>query len=82
MLEEYEKKKQKQASSMRSWLDYGRGIFFAGMGVVLFFFDKFKIPIDTDKIPSNAIKALGVIFALYGTWRIYRAYKKNYFQWD
>lgn len=80
MLEEYEKKKQKQISSMRSWLDYGRGIFFAGTGILLIFFEKLKIPIDTDKISPNAIKALGLIFALYGVWRIYRAYKKNYFQ--
>ena len=79
MLEEYEKKKQKQASSMRSWLDYGRGIFFTGLGALLFFHDKFKITIN-DRLPPGAVKALGIIFVLYGAWRIYRGYKKNYFQ--
>ena len=79
MLEEYEKKKQKQVSSMRSLMDYARGIFFTGLGVLLFFHDKFKISI-TDRLPAGAVKALGVIFVLYGAWRIYRGYKKNYFQ--
>lgn len=79
MLEEYEKKKQKQVSTMRSWLDYGRGIFFTGLGVLLIFHDKLKIPIK-EWISPNAVKALGVLFILYGAWRIYRGVKKNYFQ--
>ena len=79
MLEEYEKKKQDRASSMRSWMDYVRGLFFTGLGVLLFFHDKFKIPIN-ERFPSGAVKALGVVFVLYGLWRIYRGYKKNYFQ--
>ena len=79
MLEEYEKKKQKQVSSMRSLMDYARGILFTGLGVLLFFHDKFKISIN-ERLPAGAVKALGVIFVLYGVWRIYRGYKKNYFQ--
>jgi hypothetical protein len=79
MLEDYEKKKQKQMSSMRSWLDYGRGIFFTALGVVLIIHDKLKIP--TQKwVTSNAVKTFGVLFVLYGIWRIYQGYKKNYFQ--
>ena len=79
MLEEYEKKKQKQVTSMRSWMDYGRGIFFAALGVVLIIHDKLKIP-TKGWITSNAVKAFGVLFVLYGVWRIYQGYKKNYFQ--
>jgi hypothetical protein len=79
MLEEYEKKKQKQEATMRSLMDYARGVFFTGLGAVLFFHDKLNIPIN-DRIPATAVKALGVIFVLYGAWRFYRGIKKNYFQ--
>ena len=79
MLEEYEKNKQKRVSFMRSILDYGRGIFFLGMGILLFFHEKFRIPLS-ESFSEGAVKLLGVIFALYGVWRIYRGYKKNYFQ--
>ena len=79
MLEEYENKKRKQVSTMRSLMDYARGIFFMGLGVLLFFHEKFRIRIN-ESFPANAVKALGVIFVLYGAWRIYRGYKKNYFQ--
>jgi len=79
MLEEYEKKRRRQVSVMRSLMDYTMGIVIIGLGALLFFHDKSKIPI-TDRLAPNVVKLLGVIFALYGVWRIYRGYKKNYFQ--
>jgi len=79
MLEEYEKKRRKQVSFMRSLMDYAMGIVIIGLGVLLFFHDKFKIGINENLSP-NVVKVLGAVFALYGVWRIYRGYKKNYFQ--
>ena len=79
MLEEYEKKKRKQVSFMRSLMDYAMGIVIVCLGILLFFHDKFKIEIN-ERLSPNVVKVLGVIFALYGAWRIYRGYKKNYFQ--
>jgi hypothetical protein len=79
MLEDYEKKKRKQVSTMRSLLDYARGIFFTGIGVLLLFHEKFKISI-TERMPGGAVKLLGVVFVLYGGWRLYQGYKKNYFK--
>jgi threonine/homoserine/homoserine lactone efflux protein len=79
MLEEYENKRRKQVSSMRSLMDYVMGIVIIGLGVLLFFHDKFKIEIN-ERFSPNIVKVLGVIFAVYGAWRIYRGYKKNYFQ--
>ncbi len=79
MLEEYEKKRRKQVSFMRSLMDYAMGIVIIFLGILLFFHDKFKIPIN-ERLSPNIVKTLGVIFALYGVWRIYRGYKKNYFQ--
>ena len=79
MLEDYEKKKRKQVSTMRSLLDYGRGIFFIGFGVLFLFHEKFKISL-TERMPSGAVKLLGAVFILYGGWRLYQGYKKNYFK--
>lgn len=79
MLEEYEKKKKKQVSFTRSILDYGMGVIILILGVVFFFHQKLKIQVN-DRFSPNAVKLLGVLFVLYGVWRIYRGYKKNYFQ--
>jgi cytochrome c biogenesis protein CcdA len=79
MLEEYEKKRRKQVSFVRTLMDYAMGIIILILGVVLFFHDKFKLEIN-ERFSPNMVKILGVIFVLYGIWRIYRGYKKNYFQ--
>ena len=79
MQEEYEKKTRKQVSFMRSLMDYTMGLVIIGLGVLLFFHDKLKIGIN-ERLSANVVKLLGVIFVLYGAWRIYRGYKKNYFQ--
>jgi cytochrome c biogenesis protein CcdA len=79
MLEEYEKKRRKQVSFMRSLMDYAMGIVIIFLGILLFFHDKFKLEIN-ERLSPNIVKILGVIFVLYGAWRVYRGYKKNYFQ--
>jgi len=79
MLEEYENKRRKQVSFMRSLMDYTMGVVIIGLGILLFFHDKMKIGIN-DRFSPNMVKLLGVIFVLYGVWRIYRGFKKNYFQ--
>jgi hypothetical protein len=79
MLEEYEKKRQKQVSFMRSMMDYVMGIIIISLGIILIFHEQFKIAIN-ERLSPNIVKILGVIFVLYGAWRIYRGYKKNYFR--
>ncbi len=79
MLEEYERKRQKQVSFMRSMLDYVMGVVMIGLGCLLFFHDKLKIPIREELSPK-VVKTLGVIVVLYGAWRLYKGFKKNYFQ--
>lgn len=80
MFEDYEKRKRKQVSLMRSIMDYGMGILILFLGLFLFFRDKLDLSFN-DRFPPNDIdKIFGVVFAIYGTWRIYRGYKKNYFR--
>jgi hypothetical protein len=80
MFDEYEKKKKKQVSSMRSILDYGMGILVLMLGIFFFFRDKMDIGFNKKFPPDNIDKIFGAICVIYGIWRIYRGYKKNYFR--
>lgn len=80
MFEEYEKKKRKQVSFMRSLLDYGMGILILLAGIAFFFRDRFKFSLNDDFPPDSIDKIFGAIAMAYGCWRIYRGYKKNYFR--
>lgn len=80
MFEEYEKKKRKQISSMRALMDYGVGILITLAGFFFFFRIKLNISFNEDFPPNSIDKIFGVMCVLYGSWRIYRGYKKNYFK--
>ncbi len=79
-LEQYENRKRKQVSTMRSLLDFGIGIMIVIAAVFLFFRDQMDIDFNEKYPPNQWDKVLGVIFLAYGAWRIYRGYKKNYFK--
>ncbi len=79
-MEEYEKQKRRRVSLMRSVLDYGMGILIIVAGLFFLFRKKFKIPFN-EKFPPNDIDIVfGSICLIYGAWRVYRGYKKNYFR--
>ncbi len=79
MFDEYEKKKRSQMSMMRSIMDYGMGILILLVGLFFLFHEKLKI--EFASFPSSTMdKFIGGLFLLYGSWRIYRGYKKNYFR--
>ena len=78
MIEEYEKKRQRQVSQMRTITNYGMGIFFLCLGIFFLIYE--RLGIDIGSRPSGLDKIIGIVFVLYGSWRIYRGYKKNYFK--
>lgn len=80
MIEEYEKKKRKQITLMRAMLDYGIGTLIVCAGVFFFFRDRMNIPFNESFPPNVMDKIFGGVCLLYGGWRIYRGYKKNYFK--
>lgn len=80
MFEDYEKKKRKQISLMKSLLDYGMGLLILLAGLFFFFRSKFHLSFNERFPPNDIDKIFGVIAILYGCWRIYRGYKKNYFK--
>ena len=80
MLEEYENRKRRQIGLMRSLLDYGIGTLILVAGVFLFFRDKMDLEFNETFPPNVTDKLFGGLCFLYGAWRIYRGYKKNYFK--
>ena len=80
MFEEYEKKKKRNVSLMRSILDYGVGSVIVLFGAFMFFRNNWELAINERFKPDIMDKILGGICMAYGLWRIYRGYKKNYFR--
>lgn len=80
MFEEYEKKKQKQVSGMRAILDYGMGLVIVCLGIFFLLRDKLNLSFNKSYPPDYTDKILGGLFLVYGLWRTYRGYKKNYFK--
>ena len=79
MIEEYENRKRGQISQMRALLDYGMGALFLLVGLYFMLYEILDINIFRSK-PSGTDKLIGVLFIIYGSWRIYRGYRKNYFR--
>ena len=80
MFEDYEKKKQRQISLMKSILDYGIGLLIFAIGVFFLMRKKFDLSLNERFPPNDIDKIFGAICVVYGIWRIYRGYKKNYFR--
>ncbi|MFM2138595.1 MAG: hypothetical protein RJA57_902 [Bacteroidota bacterium] len=82
MFEEYEKRKRKQVSQMRSLMDYGMGVLILLMGLFFLFRMQFpSLPVNQSLGRPDALeKVFGGISVVYGAWRIYRGYRKNYFK--
>ena len=64
---------------MRSIMDFGMGLLWLGMGVFLVFIEKFDTGLEA-RFNDPVMKLFGGICIVYGLFRIYRGYKKNYFR--
>jgi threonine/homoserine/homoserine lactone efflux protein len=78
MLEEFEQKRRKQVSVVRSMMNYIMGIVFIFFGLYFLVYEQLDINIF-NREPSSLDYLIGGLFIIYGLWRIYRGYKKNYF---
>lgn len=70
-------KRTKNYSLMRSVLDYSMGILYLAAAAFLFFAERFGFSMENFDITFRYI--FGGICALYGFWRIYRGFKKDYY---
>ena len=80
MMEEYARKRRKQVAGMRSILDYGIGTLIMAAGVFLFVRNRLDLSFNERFPPNDSDKIIGVVFVIYGLWRVYRGYRKNYFK--
>lgn len=82
-LQEFENEKLSERDRgylrMRSIMDYGMGILWAGMGLFMIFIKYFDTGLEA-RFGDGALKAFGGICVIYGIFRIYRGYKKNYYR--
>ena len=73
MLEDFQDEQRKRTVRIRSFMDFAMGGLFIVIGITLQFYKEIRL---------EAINrtGLGIVFILYGIWRLYRGYKKNYFR--
>ena len=64
---------------MRSMLDYIMGAVIMVVGGFLLFRNMLDISMNKSFPPDYLDKIFGAVCVVYGIWRIYRGYKKNYF---
>lgn len=79
MIEEFQEKQRRQRSRMRSMVDYTMGTVFLLLGIYFLVYEKFGWKL-LNREPSSIDYFIGGLFVLYGGWRIYRGYKKNYYR--
>jgi hypothetical protein len=81
-LEEFEKKqlseRQRGLVQMRTISNYGMGIFFILAGCFFMFPTKYTAEF-LSKYDDVLIKIFAVVCWIYGIFRLYRGYQKNYF---
>lgn len=74
---EYNESKVRRYSNMKSILDFGMGIIYIGVGIMILLAK--KIHFNSEFADSIIGKGLAVLVIVYGIWRIYRGIKKDYF---
>lgn len=82
-LEEFERdpmsERRKGLVQMRSITNYGMGIFIIVVGCFFMFPNKYTVEF-LNKYDPALVKVFAVICWIYGIFRVYRGYKKNYFR--
>lgn len=83
-LQEFERRRvnerEKGISRMRSITNYGMGVIIIAFGFFFMFPTKTTWEIFHQKYDPVLLKLMAIICWLYGIFRIYRGYKKNYFR--
>lgn len=79
MIEDFQEKQRKRTARVRSFMDFTMGSLLFLVGIWFLIYDKVGINVF-NREPSDIDYVIGGLFIVYGVWRIYRGYKKDYFQ--
>ena len=75
MANDYEEKKRKTNVFLHSIYDYSMGVLWLCAGGFFLLYRKFGIELNMDTVLTTMF---GVAAVLYGAFRVYRGYRKNY----
>ena len=79
MQEDFQEAERKRITKTKSILDWVRGIFFFIVGVFFIVYSLGDMKI-LNREPGELDVAIGSLFIIYGVWRMYKGYKKDYFK--
>ncbi|HEU0109666.1 MAG TPA: hypothetical protein VFQ73_02265 [Flavisolibacter sp.] len=79
MLEDYQEKQRKKTIRLRSTMDMVMGGLIIFIGIYFLTYEKLGINVFRRE-PSSIDYFIGGLFILYGIWRVYRGYKKDYYR--
>lgn len=71
-----DERRKKNYSQMRSIVDYSMGLVIFGFGIYFMFAPGKGAQFDIEPVLMYFFAGLCIV---YGAWRIYRGYKKNYY---
>lgn len=75
MANDLEDKRKKTNVFLHSVYDYSMGVLWLGLGGFFLLHDKFGIELNIDKVLTTIF---GTAAVLYGAFRLYRGFRKNY----
>ncbi len=73
MLEDFQEQQRKKTIRIRSFMDFTMGGLFIAIGIALLLY-------QVGTLGEINRRGLGILFILYGIWRIFRGYKKKYYK--
>jgi hypothetical protein len=78
MITDKSEQRDRRYANMRSIKDYGMGVLYLAVAVIMFF--PKKVGLGTLEVDPIVRYIFGSICIIYGAWRLYRGYKKDYFK--
>lgn len=80
MIERYQEEQRKKVSKLKSLMDITMGLLVAFIGICFLLYDTLKLEKIFGKPHSTIDYVIAGLFLVYGGWRIYRGYKKDYYR--